>query len=35
MPLSLAQMRRNYTLYGLRDDLVQDDPLVLFGQWLE
>ncbi|AIG01003.1 pyridoxal 5 -phosphate synthase [Pseudomonas fluorescens] len=35
MPLSLAQMRRNYTLYGLRDDLVQDDPIVLFGQWLE
>lgn len=35
MPLSLAQMRRNYTLYGLRDDLEQDDPLALFGQWLE
>lgn len=26
MPLSLAQLRRNYTLYGLRDDLAQDDP---------
>lgn len=35
MPLSLAQLRRNYTLYGLRDDLAQDDPLVLFGQWLD
>ncbi len=34
MPLSLAQLRRNYTLYGLRDDGEQDDPLVLFGQWL-
>ncbi|KAA0947858.1 MULTISPECIES: pyridoxamine 5'-phosphate oxidase [unclassified Pseudomonas] len=35
MPLSLAQMRRNYTLYGLRDELAQDDPITLFGQWLE
>ncbi len=35
MPLSLAQLRRNYTLYGLRDDLVQDDPVALFGQWLD
>ena len=34
MPLSLAQLRRNYTLYGLRDDCEQDDPLELFGQWL-
>src|SRR5450830_1244140 len=34
MPLSLAQLRRNYTLYGLRDDGEQDNPLVLFGQWL-
>ena len=31
MPLSLAQLRRNYTLYGLRDDGEQDNPLVLFG----
>lgn len=35
MPLSLAQLRRNYTLYGLRDDCPQDNPLTLFGQWLE
>jgi molybdenum cofactor biosynthesis protein B len=28
MPLSLAQQRRNYTLYGLRDDGEQDNPLV-------
>ncbi|VVO15045.1 pyridoxamine 5'-phosphate oxidase [Pseudomonas fluorescens] len=34
MPLSLAQLRRNYTLYGLRDENAQADPLVLFGQWL-
>ena len=34
MPLSLAQLRRNYTLYGLRDEAAQADPIELFGQWL-
>ena len=34
MPLSLAQMRRNYTLDGLQDDLALDDPLALFRQWM-
>ena len=34
MPLSLAQLRRNYTLYGLRDDGVPADPMELFDQWL-
>ncbi|AZC18195.1 pyridoxamine 5'-phosphate oxidase [Pseudomonas sp. CMR5c] len=35
MPLSLAQMRRNYTLGGLHEEQAPDDPLLLFGQWLE
>jgi pyridoxamine 5'-phosphate oxidase len=35
MPLSLAEMRRSYTLDGLQDDLPMDDPLVLFRQWIE
>lgn len=35
MPLSLAQMRRNYTLGGLREERALDDPLLMFGQWLE
>jgi pyridoxamine 5'-phosphate oxidase len=35
MPLSLAEMRRNYTLDGLQDDLAMDDPLALFRQWMQ
>ncbi|MFW0756943.1 pyridoxamine 5'-phosphate oxidase [Pseudomonas sp. H11T01] len=35
MPLSLAQMRRNYTLDGLQDDLALDDPLTMFRQWMQ
>jgi pyridoxamine 5'-phosphate oxidase len=35
MPLSLAQMRRNYTLYGLQDDAALDDPLAMFRQWMQ
>lgn len=35
MPLSLAQMRRNYTLGGLHEEQAPEDPLLLFGQWLE
>lgn len=35
MPLSLAQMRRNYTLGGLHEAQALDDPLMMFGQWLE
>lgn len=35
MPLSLAQMRRNYTLYGLQDDAALDDPLAMFQQWMQ
>lgn len=35
MPLSLADMRRNYTLDGLQDDLTLDDPLALFRLWLQ
>ena len=35
MPLSLAQMRRNYTLYGLQDEHALDDPLAMFRQWLQ
>jgi pyridoxamine 5'-phosphate oxidase len=35
MPLSLAEMRRSYTLDGLQDDLAMDDPLVMFRQWMQ
>lgn len=35
MPLSLAQMRRNYTLDGLQEEGAPDDPWRLFGQWLQ
>lgn len=35
MPLSLAQMRRNYTLFGLQDESALDDPLAMFRQWLQ
>ncbi|MGF6317126.1 pyridoxamine 5'-phosphate oxidase [Pseudomonas frederiksbergensis] len=35
MPLSLAQMRRNYTLNGLQDEAALDDPLAMFRQWLQ
>ncbi|VVM72689.1 Pyridoxine/pyridoxamine 5'-phosphate oxidase [Pseudomonas fluorescens] len=35
MPLSLAQMRRNYTLYGLQDEHALDDPLAMFKQWMQ
>ncbi|MHC8339095.1 pyridoxamine 5'-phosphate oxidase [Pseudomonas sp. HLT2-19-2] len=35
MPLSLAQMRRNYTLLGLQDESALDDPLAMFRQWLQ
>ncbi|MBH1966877.1 MAG: pyridoxamine 5'-phosphate oxidase family protein [Pseudomonadales bacterium] len=35
MPLSLAQMRRNYTLNGLQDEAALDDPLAMFRQWMQ
>ncbi|VVO63304.1 Pyridoxine/pyridoxamine 5'-phosphate oxidase [Pseudomonas fluorescens] len=35
MPLSLAQLRRNYTLHGLQDDAAPEDPLTMFRQWLQ
>jgi pyridoxamine 5'-phosphate oxidase len=35
MPLSLAEMRRSYTLNGLQDDAALDDPLTLFRQWMQ
>lgn len=35
MPLSLAQMRRNYTLFGLQDEAALDDPLAMFRQWMQ
>ncbi|AUG41570.1 pyridoxamine 5'-phosphate oxidase [Pseudomonas chlororaphis] len=35
MPLSLAQMRRNYCRDGLSDEAAPDDPLSLFQQWLQ
>ncbi|MBV4474863.1 pyridoxamine 5'-phosphate oxidase [Pseudomonas botevensis] len=35
MPLSLAEMRRNYTLDGLQETQAPDDPLALFRQWLQ
>ncbi|OLF53464.1 pyridoxamine 5'-phosphate oxidase [Pseudomonas chlororaphis] len=35
MPLSLAQMRRDYCRDGLPDAGAPDDPLALFGQWLQ
>ena len=35
MPLSLAQMRRNYTLFGLQDESALDDPLAMFRQWMQ
>jgi pyridoxamine 5'-phosphate oxidase len=35
MPLSLAQMRRNYTLFGLQDEAALDDPLAMFRQWMK
>ncbi|MDD1016487.1 pyridoxamine 5'-phosphate oxidase [Pseudomonas rubra] len=34
MPLSLAQMRRNYTLGGLQEAAAPLEPLSLFAQWL-
>ncbi|WP_417692258.1 pyridoxamine 5'-phosphate oxidase [Pseudomonas sp.] len=35
MPLSLAKMRRQYTLDGLDETHVPDDPMVLFGLWMQ
>ncbi|MCP3750612.1 pyridoxamine 5'-phosphate oxidase [Pseudomonas sp. SBB6] len=35
MPLSLAQMRRNYTLGGLQEEVAPLEPLPLFAQWLQ
>ena len=35
MPLSLAQLRRNYTLHGLQDEAALEDPLAMFRQWLQ
>lgn len=35
MPLSLAQMRRNYTLGGLQEEAAPHDPLPMFNQWLQ
>lgn len=35
MPLSLAQMRRNYTLGGLQEEAAPLEPLPLFAQWLQ
>ncbi|MEX3776461.1 pyridoxamine 5'-phosphate oxidase [Pseudomonas sp. MYb118] len=35
MSLSLAQMRRNYTLFGLQDEQALDDPLEMFELWLQ
>ncbi|ROL73954.1 pyridoxamine 5'-phosphate oxidase [Pseudomonas vranovensis] len=35
MPLSLAQMRRNYTLGGLQEAEAPLEPLALFAQWLQ
>jgi pyridoxamine 5'-phosphate oxidase len=35
MPLSLAQMRRNYTLNGLQEEAALDDPLAMFRQWMQ
>ena len=35
MPLTLAQMRRNYTLNGLQEEAAPDDPLIMFRQWLQ
>lgn len=35
MPLSLAPMRRDYTLDGLQDDMALDDPLAMFRLWLQ
>lgn len=35
MPLSLAQMRRNYTLGGLQEAEAPLEPLSLFAQWLQ
>ncbi|WMI97373.1 pyridoxamine 5'-phosphate oxidase [Pseudomonas chlororaphis subsp. aurantiaca] len=35
MPLSLAQMRRDYCRDGLSDEAAPDDPLPLFQQWLQ
>ncbi|WP_053144835.1 pyridoxamine 5'-phosphate oxidase [Pseudomonas sp. P97.38] len=35
MPLSLANMRRQYTRDGLDEARAPDDPLVLFGLWMQ
>jgi pyridoxamine 5'-phosphate oxidase len=35
MPLSLAQMRRNYTFGGLQEEAAGHDPLLMFAQWLQ
>ncbi|CAK9889594.1 MULTISPECIES: pyridoxamine 5'-phosphate oxidase [Pseudomonas] len=35
MPLSLAQMRRNYTVGGLQEAQAPLEPLALFTQWLQ
>ncbi|NUT89601.1 pyridoxamine 5'-phosphate oxidase [Pseudomonas corrugata] len=35
MPLSLANMRRQYTREGLDEAHVPDDPLALFGLWMQ
>ncbi|MGN8277680.1 pyridoxamine 5'-phosphate oxidase [Pseudomonas sp. SMV71] len=35
MPLSLANMRRQYTLDGLNEAQAPDDPLVLFERWMQ
>ncbi|SDB08416.1 pyridoxamine 5'-phosphate oxidase [Pseudomonas sp. NFACC13-1] len=35
MPLSLANMRRQYTLDGLDETQAPDDPMALFGLWMQ
>jgi pyridoxamine 5'-phosphate oxidase len=35
MPLSLASMRRQYTRDGLDEAHLPDDPLALFGVWMQ
>jgi pyridoxamine 5'-phosphate oxidase len=35
MPLSLAKMRRQYTLNGLDEAQASDDPLALFALWMQ
>lgn len=35
MPLSLAKMRRQYTLDGLDEVQAPDDPMALFRLWMQ